>query len=91
MDKYNSWIGKLVGKFNSSDNFAITIGQTTYYSSDEQYVKTRPNWQRHEDCHKRQWAKYGRIRFAVLYLYYSARYGYWNNPFEVEARAAEIN
>ena len=28
-------------------------------------------------------------RFWTEYLYYSVRYGYWNNPLEVQARASE--
>lgn len=27
--------------------------------------------------------------FAVRYLWWLARHGYWNNPYEIEARAAE--
>ena len=31
----------------------------------------------------------GRVVFAVKYLWWLCRYGYCNNPYEVEARAAE--
>ena len=44
---------------------------------------------RHENCHWRQYQQVGRIRFLTLYLWESVRRGYWNNRFEVEARAAE--
>ena len=44
---------------------------------------------RHERKHLEQIERDGRILFSVKYLWWLARYGYWNNPYEVEARAAE--
>jgi len=67
--------------------WAITLGQSTYYSVLEKEVGAR--WRRHEEKHKEQWRTEGRIRFAAKYLWFSIRYGYENNPLEVEARAAE--
>ena len=64
--------------------WAITLGQNTFYST----PWADPAWQRHEDCHKAQWAKDG-LCFMIKYLWYSARLGYWNNPYEIEARKAE--
>ena len=87
MNKYNHWIAKLVGKLNGQKRFAITLGQTAYYSVSKEEVFTNPKWVRHEDVHKKQWASEGRLRFLFKYLYYSVRYGYKNNPYEVEARA----
>jgi hypothetical protein len=40
----------------------------------------------HEAVHVRQWKRYGLARFALLYVWFHLRYGYWRNPFEVEAR-----
>lgn len=40
---------------------------------------------RHEAIHLIQLAHDGPVRFTILYLYYLARYGYWNNPYEIEA------
>ena len=45
---------------------------------------------RHERKHLEQIERDGRILFSVKYLWWLARYGYWNNPYEVEARAAEL-
>lgn len=45
---------------------------------------------RHEAVHVRQWKRHGLVRFACLYLWFHFRYGYWRNPFEVEARSEEI-
>jgi hypothetical protein len=51
--------------------------------SDERLIK-------HEEVHWRQAKQMGTMKFYFLYLYYSIRYGYWNHPMEVEARAAEM-
>ena len=40
----------------------------------------------HEYRHIQQVKKLGRFKFIIKYLYYSIRYGYTNNPFEVDAR-----
>lgn len=45
---------------------------------------------RHERQHLEQIERDGRILFSVKYLWWLARYGYWNNTYEVEARAAEL-
>ena len=44
---------------------------------------------RHEARHLEQIERDGRVVFAVKYLYWLARYGYRNNPYEMDARAAE--
>lgn len=44
---------------------------------------------RHEQAHWEQAQRLGTVRWYWLYLWYFLRYGYWNNPFEVEAREAE--
>lgn len=46
---------------------------------------------RHELKHLEQIERDGRILFSVKYLWWLARYGYWLNPYEIEARAAESN
>lgn len=46
---------------------------------------------RHEAEHLKQLERDGRLLFSIKYLWWLARYGYWNNPYEVEARAAEHN
>lgn len=86
MDKYNQkWV--LVMCLWLSPKWAMTLGQTTFYSESEVYVKTRPHWVRHEQKHKEQWAKEG-WKFLLKYIYFSCRYGYKNNPYEIEAREA---
>lgn len=44
--------------------------------------------EKHEFIHVWQYKTLGwwGIKFLLLYLYYSIKYGYTNNPFEIEAR-----
>ncbi len=58
-----------------------------YYRSSEDKANRR--LRRHELKHIEQIASLGKFRFTIEYLYQSIRYGYLNNKFEVEARAAE--
>lgn len=45
--------------------------------------------QRHEKQHLIQIAKEGSWKFVFKYLFYLLKYGYTNNPYEVEARQVE--
>jgi hypothetical protein len=45
---------------------------------------------RHEMCHWAQYQRMGAVKFYALYLWYSMRYGYWNNPMEQEARSVSV-
>jgi hypothetical protein len=42
----------------------------------------------HEDVHLEQIARMGGTLFAITYIWQLARYGYWQAPLEIEARAA---
>ena len=44
---------------------------------------------RHEMKHLEQIERDGILKFSVKYLWWLARYGYLNNPYEIEARKAE--
>jgi len=44
---------------------------------------------RHERKHEEQINRLGAIRFVISYWYFCFKFGYYLNPFEVEARAAE--
>lgn len=44
---------------------------------------------RHERKHEEQMQRLGVFRFLVTYLWYQVKYGYHDNPFEVEARSVE--
>ena len=44
---------------------------------------------RHERKHLEQIESDGRLLFALKYSWWTIRYGYWMNHYEIEARAAE--
>lgn len=44
---------------------------------------------KHEKCHIEQVKREGRLKFICKYLYYNLKYGYKQNPYEVEAREKE--
>lgn len=44
---------------------------------------------KHEMAHWQQAQRMGAVRFYLTYLWYSVRYGYRNNPLEIEAREKE--
>lgn len=46
---------------------------------------------RHESKHIEQMDRDGTITFAFRYLAQLIRFGYWNAPYEIEARLAEAN
>lgn len=86
MDKYNYKWPLWFAPANVT-TWAVTIGQTTYYSVPESMVGAA--WRRHEDKHKEQYKRFGLIGFLVRYLWYQVRNGYQGNPLEIEARTAE--
>ena len=87
MDKYNHWIGKLFRKVfgYKGGHYAVTLGQTTYYSCDESRVSLR--WKAHEDVHKRQWKRDGKLKFALRYLWQWATKGEIDYETEAETES----
>jgi hypothetical protein len=61
---------------------------TIYYLNKEGISNIR--LRKHEMAHIEQMKRDGRFMFLVKYFYYLARYGYRQNPYEVEARAKEF-
>ena len=67
-------------------------GWTSFWST----IYVLPNHERnepllrHERCHLAQIERDGRVLFSVKYLWWTLRRGYWMNPYEIEARAAEL-
>lgn len=45
---------------------------------------------KHELQHVKQYKEQGIFKFLIKYFYYNIRYGYKNNPFEIEAKLAEV-
>ena len=66
---------------------AITLPPLGIYALPEYVNNIRI--ERHEQAHWRQYERMGVLKFYAVYLWYSLKYGYRNNPMEIEARAAE--
>ena len=66
---------------------AMVLGQTVHLSgaTREEFLADA-EWVAHEEVHLRQVRDLGRARFLWEYLLESARVGYYQNKFEVEAR-----
>ncbi len=88
--KENSWLAGIAAKKLQAASVAMVLGNTIhlYNTSKEEFLKNE-KWVKHELCHIRQFRQHGYIGFIVKYLWESIRKGYYNNKFEVEARAAE--
>lgn len=85
MDKYNSKIAK-AAKFlfdRESKYYAITLGQTAYYSCS--YGMVTAKWRKHEDTHKKQWARDGKCKFIFRYIWQYITKGYDKIDYEIEA------
>lgn len=88
--KTDSIVARLAAKILHTDNCAIVFRRTIHlYNITKPEIIQNRQLLCHELTHVMQWKKYGIIRFPILYLWYSFKYGYYQNPFEVEARAKE--
>lgn len=88
----NSWIAKLAAKKLSVQKCAIVIGASIHLCkiSKTEFLQNE-TLKRHEICHVYQWKRNTYIYFLFHYLYLSVRFGYYQNPYELEAREAESN
>lgn len=84
MDKYEHWLGRLFGKINGKENYAVTFGQVSYYSVPKEKVGL--GWRVHEDTHKKQYKEDGWIWFLTRYIFQLIVHGYQDIDYEVEAR-----
>ncbi len=90
--KPKSVIARIAAKKLRAQQCAIVIRRTIYiYGVSAADFLNDKTWVRHELEHVLQWKAKGFITFLIQYLYYSVKYGYENNPFEVAARNAEEN
>ncbi|MFN4285212.1 MAG: DUF4157 domain-containing protein [Lacibacter sp.] len=87
----NSWLARLAAFFlGSKSAVAMVWGRSIHVwgATREQFLQN-PGWLRHELAHIEQVSRYGWVPFVLLYAWYSIRFGYYNNPFEVAARQKE--
>jgi hypothetical protein len=64
---------------------AVTLGRTIIVHPD---IRLTDRLLRHELAHVRQWQR-APVTFPLRYVWQHIRHGYRDNPYEVEARAAE--
>lgn len=90
--KENSWVAKLAAAKMKADKVAIVFGSTIHLhnTSHEEFLNDT-DWVCHELKHVEQYRQNGFTGFLVKYLFYWMKNGYYNNRFEVEARASEKN
>ena len=75
-----------------ADSVAIVIGKTIHlHNATKGDLLTNRRWLRHEIAHIRQFRHHGFLNFIMMYLWESLLKGYYNNRYEIEARAAENN
>ena len=78
----------LIAFYMRAFNFA---GWTSFWST----IYVLPGFEhdqrllRHERKHLEQIERDGHLLFALKYSWWTLRYGYYMNPYEIEARAAE--
>ena len=90
--KENSKRARLAAYYLGFKNVAIVFGRTIFlWNITKQNFLNDKKHLAHELCHVRQYKQYGFFCFIFLYVLESLRKGYYNNKFEVEARAAEEN
>ncbi len=88
--KENSWLAKIAAKKLGTNNVAMVLGKTIHlHNTREQDFLKDEKWVKHELCHIRQFKQHGYVVFILKYIWENIRKGYYNNRFEVEARAAE--
>ena len=85
----NSPLARLARLKLAAPNVAMVLGRSIHLSGVTREAFLRdPFWVAHEMEHIRQFERHGRWGFLVRYVWGWARHGYFQIPFEVEARAA---
>jgi len=86
----NSWIARFAAWNMRNKQVAMVINQQIHLwgVTKNDFLANR-RWVKHELKHVEQYARLGTTSFLVAYTWEWIRHGYFNNKFEVEARAAE--
>jgi hypothetical protein len=66
--------------------YAIWMPWRRVYCLDDRVMED-PVIREHERVHSEQAEREGLVIFCASYLFWIARRGYWDNPYEVEARS----
>ena len=88
--KEKSLLARIAARQMKSDQIAMVIGKTIHlHGVNRKDFLNDTSWVRHEACHVMQYRELGLIPFLWHYLWECKRVGYYQNRFEVAARAAE--
>jgi hypothetical protein len=88
--KENSFLARIAAKKLKANSIAMVIGNTIHlHNVSRKIFLEDERWVKHEMAHIDQYRRYGLVRFLLLYTWYSIKYGYRNNLFEIEAREKE--
>ena len=86
----NSWLARTAARFMGVQSVAIVLGRTIHlYGASRERFLSDVAWMRHEACHVKQYQRFGKTVFLWRYFSECLRRGYYNNTFEVAARASE--
>ncbi len=86
----NSWLARRAAKKLQFDYVAMVFGHTIHlHNTTLEKFFARPSWVCHELKHVEQYERHGLPGFLFRYFVQHLKKGYWNNAFEVEARASE--
>jgi hypothetical protein len=90
--KENSWVAKLAARKMKASTVAIVFGRTIHLHNTckEEFLKDT-RWVCHELKHVEQFSQHGFTSFLIKYVVDWMKNGYYNNKYEVEARATEGN
>ena len=83
-------VALIAAKILQAKQVAIVFGKTIYlHNTSQAAFLNNKQWLRHELKHIQQYQRLGFVIFLILYLIETIKHGYYNNKYEVEARAAE--
>lgn len=86
----NSLLAAIAARRLRASQVAMVLGRTIHlHGTSKAEFLSHPAWLKHELVHIAQFRRYGTTKFLLLYLWWSWRFGYHNNPLEIEARQAE--
>lgn len=89
--KENSWLARLAALKLNTKQVAMVLGHSIHlYGVSSREFLNNQHWVNHELKHVQQYKRLGFARFLILYLWYSLRYGYFENPLEKEARGEKV-
>jgi hypothetical protein len=88
--KCNSKRARIAAFKLKAQSVAMVWGNTIllHNVSKEEFVANKP-WLRHEIQHVHQVQQFGKYYFLWRYFILSLKYGYYNHPFEIDARLHE--